>query len=300
MIKNFKNENLLDRYIRFILSYLSFILGYFWVSGFVQILFFVFSFVFLFTSVTGFCAMYRIFNFSTNKTRMMLSKIKLIIFSLLTIFIFSLIAYVSIFYTKKIFLDDYNRMNNFYKQTLFFTGQNKRDEAVSNYSNLVTEYTKFENKYTVYHPYSIKGDDEFNNDLNKISQIILRLKEVIVSGDLKTSHLKLEEIRPIFQDILKRNNFSLFAISLVDFHDAMEKIITASDKKDSTSVINTYIEVNDKLKVIEDVSNDEEIQNIRQKLEELLSLAKSNEAEKLSAKAQELKSAFVKVYLKRG
>jgi len=39
---------------------------------------------------------------------------------------------------------------------------------------------------------------------------------------------------------------------------------------------------------------------IRNNLEELLNLAKSGNTESLSAKAAELKSSFVKVYLKRG
>ena len=39
-------------------------------------------------------------------------------------------------------------------------------------------------------------------------------------------------LEPIFQDILKRNNFSLLAISLVDFHDVMETVIEAADTKD--------------------------------------------------------------------
>ena len=51
---------------------------------------------------------------------------------------------------------------------------------------------------------------------------------------------------------------------------------------------------------IEEVVNDFEIQNIRTKLEETISLAKSGQVNLLSAKAAELKSAFVTVYLKRG
>ncbi len=55
-----------------------------------------------------------------------------------------------------------------------------------------------------------------------------------------------------------------------------------------------------KLKAVEEIANDSEIQTIRTKLEEVSTLAKDGKAELLSAKATELKSAFVKVYLKRG
>jgi hypothetical protein len=47
-------------------------------------------------------------------------------------------------------------------------------------------------------------------------------KDAVYTGNLPESHLAFEKIRPIFQDILKRNNFSLLAVSLVDFHDVME------------------------------------------------------------------------------
>lgn len=298
-MKNYKNEGVTDRYLRVILAGLLFVLAYFWVGGQTQIILFVLGFVVLFTAVTGFCAVYKVFKISTYRSEST-SYLKKGVFLFIFILVLVLGSYYSIFFTKKFFLNDYNRMNNYYKQTLFYAGQNKRVEAVDNYNKLVAEYDIFENKYTNYHPYSIKRDKQFDSDLMKVAEVISSLKENINSGDLNSSHLTLESVRPMFQDILKRNNFSLFAVSLVDFHDVMEKIIEASDSKEPNSVISTYNEVDGKLKEVEAISNDEEIHNIRMRLEELLTLAKDNQKDKLSAKAGELKSAFVKVYLKRG
>jgi hypothetical protein len=92
----------------------------------------------------------------------------------------------------------------------------------------------------------------------------------------------------------------MLAVYLVDFHDAMEKIIAGADAKDASQVIGVYQEVSDKLKAVEDVANDEEIQVIRQKLEQLVASARSGNVEVLSAQGADLKSSFVKVYLKRG
>jgi hypothetical protein len=92
----------------------------------------------------------------------------------------------------------------------------------------------------------------------------------------------------------------MLAVYLVDFHDAMEKIIAASDAKDATQVITVYAEVDEKLKEVESVANDAEIQVIRNNLEAVLTLAREGKSDALSAKAAELKSSFVKVYLKRG
>jgi hypothetical protein len=92
----------------------------------------------------------------------------------------------------------------------------------------------------------------------------------------------------------------MLAVYLVDFHDSMEKLIAEADKKNPVGVIETYVDANDKLITVEEAANDDEIKAIRNNLETLLNLAQSGNAESLSAKAAELKSSFVKVYLKRG
>ena len=134
----------------------------------------------------------------------------------------------------------------------------------------------------------------------RIATMIAMPRDKILSGDLKSAHLDLEQVRPVFQNILKRNAFSMLAVSLVDFHDAMEIIISAADEKNATGIITAYPEVDMKRKAVEEVANDEEIQLIRQKLEEVYGLAKDGKIDELSAKAAEMKSSFVKVYLKRG
>ena len=106
--------------------------------------------------------------------------------------------------------------------------------------------------------------------------------------------------KTIFQEILKRNGFSMLQVYLVDFHDAMEKIIEVADAKDSKGVIAVYPEVSDKLKAVEDIANDDEIKAIRENLDEVLRLATDGKVNELSAKAAQLKSSFVKVYLVRG
>ena len=191
-------------------------------------------------------------------------------------------------------------MNNYYKQTLFDTGKEIRPESIANYDALSAEYAVFLKKYTSYHPYVLSRDKELNADIVKVAGIITSLKDKIYTGDLKESHLDLEKVRPIFQDILKRNNFSLLTVTLVDFHDVMEKVIEAADAKDSAGVINTYLEANDKLNAIAAEANDAEIQAIRKNLDDIQTLAEQGKSEQLPAKAAELKSSFVKVYLERG
>ncbi len=298
---NTKNEGALDRLIRILIGEVLLLSGFFWLWGTWQIIAYALGVVAVFTAFSGFCLLYKLLGISTNQNPLgKASKIFSFVLYLLIIILPVVGSYYSNFFTKKIFLEDYSKMNEPYKQTLFFTGQDKRQESKDNYQKLVLEFEIFSKKYSAFHPYIIRKDAQFNNDLKKVSQTITKLSDTINTGNLKDAHLTLETVRPVFQDILKRNNFSMLAVSLVDFHDSMEVVIAAADKKDSAGVISAYADADAKLKAVEAESNDSEIQTIRQKLEETLSLAKEGKADSLSAKAGELKSAFVKVYLKRG
>jgi len=300
-MQKLQNENLLDRLIRAVLGELFLILAYFWLGGTPSLVFYVLGAVVLLTALTGFCAFYKIVNFSTlEKYPNPLNKKILYSLAIVLIILPTAGSYYSNFFTKKFFLEDYNRMNNYYKQTLFFTGKDKRAESVDNYEKLVIEYQKFNDKYSVYRPYVIKNDIKFNDDLKKVAENFTNAKNDMYNGNLPELHKKFEEVRPVFQDILKRNGFSMLAVALVDFHDVMEKIIEKADDKSAQGVIDTYAEVDGKLKAVEEAANDDEIKAIRYNLDSLLDLAKNNKIEDLSKKAAELKSSFIKVYLKRG
>jgi len=65
MFKKYQNENQMDRVIRFVLGIVLAVLGYTLFTGVIQIVMYVLAFVALFTSVTGFCLLYKIFGIST-------------------------------------------------------------------------------------------------------------------------------------------------------------------------------------------------------------------------------------------
>ncbi len=295
-----RNESALDRLIRLIVAELLFILAWFWLGGVIQTIVYVLSLITLGTAITGFCGLYKVFGVCTYKESQKTSKLVVMVLIAIFLVIAVLGSYYSNFFTKKLFLEDFNIMNNFYKQTLFNTGQEKRSESIENYDKLVLEYDNFLKKYSNYHPRVFASDVNFNSDFSKVYDRILSLRDQVYTGNLYESHLSLEEVRPVFQDILKRNGFSMLAVYLVDFHDSMEQVITAADSKNATAVISAYADANAKLLAVEEVNNDNEIQIIRNNLEDVLELAKTGDLDGLSAKAAELKSSFVKVYLKRG
>jgi hypothetical protein len=164
----------------------------------------------------------------------------------------------------------------------------------------VPTYRQFQTKYTAYQPYVLKGDTQLPADLVRVATVLADVNSLVRSGDLHQAHLDLEKVRPVFQEMFKRNGFSMLAVALVDFHDAMELALDAANQHDSAKLISLYPEVSDKLKVVEAETNDADIQAIRGNLDDLLAIAKSGEKGTLQTKADMLKSSFVKVYLTRG
>lgn len=191
-------------------------------------------------------------------------------------------------------------MNDSYKQLLFNSGKEKRAESISYYEKLIPAYAQFQKKYTAYKPYALKGDVQLDSDLEKIANLLNDIKDGVYTGDLPTTHKRLEEIRGIEQEMFKRNWFSMLAVALVDFHDIMEEVIAWADTKDVQKIISTYPIADEKLKEIELELNDAGIQTIRKNLDTLLDMAKNNQLDALVKQWADLKASFVKVYLIKG
>ena len=165
---------------------------------------------------------------------------------------------------------------------------------------LIPAYAKFQDKYSSYRPYALKSDAKLSSDLAAVQGMLSGVNDPVRSGDLHEAHLALEKVRPVFQDVFKRNGFSMLAVALVDFHDAMELMLDAATAKDAEKLAALYPQVSDKLKAIEAEANDAEIQAIRKNLDALLAAASAKTLDPLPAAGDALKTSFVKVYLQRG
>lgn len=62
-----QNESKLDKNIRLIIGVISLFVGYFFLSSTFQTIAFIIGAVSIFTGLTGFCLLYKIFGFKTNK-----------------------------------------------------------------------------------------------------------------------------------------------------------------------------------------------------------------------------------------
>jgi hypothetical protein len=290
-----------DRMLRAILGLVLLQLAYFWLGGPWQIVAGIAGAILIVTAAIRFCPIYRICKLSTARgTTPGKGKVG----TALAIVLLAAVAiggsYASSFFTRKLFLEDFNAMNNFYKQTLFLTGKNEREKAIANYESLLPAYKKFQEKYSAYQPHALKGDGQLQSDFARVGGMLAGVNDLVRTGDLHQAHLDLEKVRPVFQDMFKRNGFSMLAVALVDFHDAMELMLDAATAKDSAKLVALYPQVSDNLKVVEAEANDAEIQAIRKNLDELVELARKAATDQLTAKGDALKSSFVKVYLQRG
>lgn len=290
-----QNENYTDRLVRLLLAIIIAVIWCHWVWWITQTILLIIAWIIFLTSVTWFCPLYLAIKLDTTKYKNFSKKVNILLF-LLILITWWILVYTSIFFTTKFFIKDYNEVNNSYKQLLFNTWKEKREESIKYYEELVPKLEIFKNKYWDYKPFKIKFDTNFNSDIQKIDSIIKELKDWVYTWNLAETHIKLEWVRTILQDILKRNWFSLSWIALVDFHDIMEVLIEASDKKDKEMLIKNYDLASEKLQIVESYKIDwTEI--IRKNLDTLLDLAKNDKLEELSKQAGELKSSFIKVYL---
>lgn len=295
------NLHPLDRFLR-ALGGIALLEGaYFWLAGSLQIGAYGAGAVLLATALVKFCPLYSLLGLRTSNAQT--NATSTTVMSLAVVVLLAAVAggsYASNFFTRKLFLEDFNAMNDHYKQTLFLTGKAERAKANEKYALLMPAYAKFQDKYSSYRPYALKNDTQLSTDLLAVQGMLTGVKDQVGTGDLHEAHLALEKVRPVFQEVFKRNGFSMLSVALVDFHDTMELMLDAANAKNAAKVLDLYSQVSDKLKAIEAETNDAEIQTIRSKLEALTELAKAQQLDPMPAAGDALKSSFVKVYLQRG
>jgi hypothetical protein len=275
--------------------------AFFWLAGAPALVAYTFAAVMVITGAWGFCPLYHVLGIGAQwgrATRRSLAK-RIVSIALLLCAILGG-SYASNLFTRKIFLEDFNAMNPFYKQTLFLTGKGERDKAIANYELLLPAFQKFQDKYTAFQPLALRNDKQLTTDLSNVAGMLQAVSNGVRTGDLHQAHLDLEKVRPVFQELFKRNGFSMLSVSLVDFHDAMELMLDAAHAKDGAKISALYPQVSEKLKAIEAEADDAEIVAIRNSLDDLLALAKDGKQDLLAAQAERLKSSFIKVYLQRG
>jgi hypothetical protein len=296
-----KNIRSIERPVRFALGLLAVEAGFFWLAGPAQWAAYAAGAVLALTALIGFCPLYRLLGIGRSLPPAGRSGVLArYVLPAALVLALAAAAYASAFATRKFFLEEFNAMNNEYKQTLLFTGKNEPGPAATHAERLAQLYGGFQDKYAAYRPPALRGDAQFGPDLARVAAILAAGRAELAAGELPRAHLTFEQARPLLQGMLKRNDFSLLAVALVDFHDPMELLLAAAAAKDSARIVALHPQVSEAFKAVEQQAGDPEIAAIRSNLDGLLALALAGNANALPAKADELKRSFVKVYLARG
>ncbi len=287
-----QNIGTFDRIFRMMIAGVLAIVSWYWLAEAWNIVGYVVAIIVAVTALIRWCPVYIPMNLSTVHKK---EPSKVIVISVAVAVMLLLVAgaYASETFSKKLFIEDFNAVNAPYKQALFQTGQDNRTAAIDNYDAFVVAMNSFEKKYSSYRPPAIKSDGLFDSDLASIKTIITSNKELVYSGNLTQAHLELEKVRPIFNEMLRRNDLSLLSVSLVDFHDSMEVVLDAANAKDAQKVILVYVEADSRLKAVEAELNDEGVQNIRKQLDLVRDFAVQGDVSALPAQASVLKSSYV-------
>ena len=287
-----------DRAIRSIVAASLFIIGYFWLPGAYEVVALAGALVLTVSALVGVCPAYVPFHVSSTGRDM--GKFARGAVALLLLLTAVGGSYGSVFFTKKIFLEQFSVVNDAYKQALFNTGQGDREKSVATFGVLQERFAQFTSRYEAYRPYFLKGDSQFGSEMSEVGTIIRAAASDVSTGDLHRAHITLEGVRPIFQDLLKRNGLSMLAVYLVDFHDAMEVVLTAAQAEDAAGVLAAYGKASESLAAVESAAQDDAIRAIRTNLDQVRSLAEAQDVAALPQAAAALKSSFVSVYLQRG
>ena len=299
-----KNVRPFDRFLRAAVAVVLFEAGYFWLGGPWNWICFGLGAIILLTAIMGICPLYRLLGIASAPAKQQRRSVLLTLAALLLAALVIGGAYGSMFFSRKLFLEDFNVTERILQAGPVSDRQGRPGRVQSAILNSFVAFLRGIQQPSMsnYRPYSSAERRCRTHQRFEYCAADLDWKPIplVRTGDLHEAHLALEKVRPVFQDMFKRNEFSMLSVALVDFHDAMETILAAATSKNVAGVTSIYPGVSDKLKVIEAEDNDAEIQEIRKALETLLATAKAGDSDSLPGKGHTLKSNFIKVYLNRG
>ncbi|MFA5258802.1 MAG: DUF2892 domain-containing protein [Candidatus Pacearchaeota archaeon] len=206
IFKRIINTGFNDRIVRFVLAITFFIIAFFWVYGVLEFLFYSLGALILITSFTGVCKIYNILGISSCKREKIPSKkSRTYLFVILILVWIFLGSYLSIYFTDKIFLSDFEKFSSPYRQTLVYTGQNDHNNSIDYYGVFKLNFDSFKHKYSNYRPFSIRYDNEFDRDIIQISSVIINSDKTIDSNNLTIANQQLKEIDSVLEEMLTRN-----------------------------------------------------------------------------------------------
>ena len=209
-----KNIQPIDRFFRAFLGVILLQLAVFWLEGFWRIACYALGAALLLTAASGISPLYRTLGVgqaapvALRRTRLFKAGIAWLVL------IVEVVggSYACSVLTHRLFIKDFNEVNEEYNLTLSLTRQNEREQAITRYTNLLPAYQRFQRKYTtLYRPYALRNDAKLSADLAHVGSLLTDARQLVIHGEMQEASRRLEKVRPVFQQILARNGLSGFA-----------------------------------------------------------------------------------------
>lgn len=192
----------------------------------------------------------------------------------------------------------YSSYHSAYKKVLFATGQNSPESSdlmVSFKSNLQSLASLSDTPYS--------EDVDYVSDIDKIVVLTDEASSLIDSSNLEAAHSKLEELRPIWQDIFKRNNVYSRTFYMTEFHEVMEGVVEAvgTDELDlvSSECVDLRTLWDETLSVSNDLSSNEQFNSLWSAESANIDSVCSLDGDLIVA-SDKLKKGFIQTYLAFG
>ena len=201
--------------------------------------------------------------------------------------------------TMNEYLRDYAVFNDSFKKALYSTGQNDV-EAPNLLRELNRQFFVFKEEYAGYLPLRLRLGDGYERLINMVGLDISSALTLSSDNRNDEAHKKLEQVREKLNTFFKSVNISSFSISLVDFHDQMEKLIDYANNGDLAQIITSYQVADTSLTEAETLNGTNDLLEVRKAFEDFIKSAREGRLEDTKDKAKKMKSEFIKVYLSRG
>ncbi len=201
--------------------------------------------------------------------------------------------------TMNEYLRDYAVFNDSFKKALYSTGQNDV-EAPNLLRELNRQFFVFKEEYAGYLPLRLRLGDGYERLINMVGLDISSALTLSSDNRNDEAHKKLEQVREKLNTFFKSVNISSFSISLVDFHDQMEKLIVYANNGDLAQIITSYQVADTSLTEAETLNGTNDLLEVRKAFEDFIKSAREGRLEDTKDKAKKMKSEFIKVYLSRG
>ncbi|MDD3041645.1 MAG: hypothetical protein PHW56_01650 [Methanosarcinaceae archaeon] len=198
--------------------------------------------------------------------------------------------------------------NSNYVKALLSTGKKDFNASEKALEALTYDLKSVETRYVKPPPAPYAADETWPETLGEALKISENSRDFLRENDIEAAHLALEPMRALFLDLHRRNGIELMGDRLTNFHTVMELAVDAANENDTLSVKMLIPELEflwTGVKAAEPPASADEayepaLAEVEEKIHGLEKAASLGGPEETKKTAEELRTAFSKVFAKYG